>query len=74
MSEQELNKTNQWIINFLQGRDFTGPEQIGRAYGESIGKPHLHSSWASPKCKKLVALSLLERSEKGHYRLVAASR
>lgn len=66
---KKLNGTDQWIIAFLEGKDFTGPEQIGKAYGEGIGNPRLHSSWASPKCKKLTLMGILERSDRGNYRL-----
>jgi DNA-binding IclR family transcriptional regulator len=32
----------------------------------------LHSAWASPRCKALVASGYLERNERGHYRLKKA--
>jgi len=62
-------KHQDFIINYLKGKDFTSPSEIGRAFGR--GKEGIyHSSWASPKCKKLVEMGLLERNEKGHYRIV----
>lgn len=70
MSVKKLNATDQWIVTFLEGKDWTSPTSIGKAYGTENNKEDLHSSWASPKCKKLVSFGLLERSKNGHYRLV----
>lgn len=68
-----MNKTQKWIIEYLHGKGFTSPTQIGRAYGDSIHGNNsfhsYHSSWASPKCKALVDKGNLERNDKGHYRL-----
>lgn len=66
----KLNTTDQWILRFLFGKDWTSPTSIGKAYGAENNKKDLHSAWASPKCKKLVGFGLLERSENGYYRLV----
>jgi hypothetical protein len=64
------------IIAFLVGKDWTSPTEIGRMYTEyGIREGFLdkwklyHSSWASPKCKRLVEEGYLERNEKGWYRL-----
>lgn len=64
-----MTKTQQWIINYLQGKDWTSPTEIGAAYGAEHGKSGYHSSWASPKCLVLVQKGLLERSSRGFYRL-----
>ena len=48
-----------------QGGEWISPTDIGRYVG-GIGK---HSSYGSPICKKLVECGLVERNEKGHYRL-----
>ena len=57
-----------WILEFLKGKDWTSPTEIGDRYG---GKG---SMWASPKCKKLVEQGLLERSDRGWYRLKQRNR
>ena len=64
---KELTATQKFILSFLDGKGFVSPSKIGNAYGATIGKPYLHSSFASPICKKLVELGLLERSDNGHY-------
>jgi len=66
-----------FIIEYLKGRDFTSPTEIGEAYGVFKHGPHhfktgYHSAWASPRCKKLVEKGILERNERGHYRLRTA--
>lgn len=66
---KKLNTADQWIVSFLSGKDWTSPTSIGMAYGAVHNKKDIHSAWASPKCKKLVELGLLDRSENGHYRL-----
>ena len=67
MEKVKLGEQEQWIVDFLQGKDWVQPTKIGLARGE-IEKRFLHSSWASPKCKKLVDKGILERSENGWYR------
>ena len=67
-------KPDEFIIEYLEGKNFTSPTDIGIAYGEFMHGPyHLkscyHSGWASPRCKKLVEKGLLERNKLGHYRL-----
>lgn len=53
------------ILNFLSGRDWTSPTEIGnRVWG-----PGHHSAAASPVCKRLVCYGLLDRNSSGHYRL-----
>lgn len=50
------------------------PENIGKwisptKIGRDLRPSRLYgSAWASPKCLKLVAMSKLERNEKGQYR------
>lgn len=55
-----------FIINYLEGRQWTSPTQIGEAAGKAYDQA---SGWASPKCRKLVAAGKLERSDKGSYRI-----
>ena len=63
-----------FILQFLAGREFTSPSEIGEAYGAYKhgplhAKSGYHSAWASPKCKALVDEGVLERNSAGHYRL-----
>jgi len=53
------------VLNYLKGKDWTSPTDIG---GAVWGEGH-HSSSASPVCKRLVGVGALERNEKGHYRI-----
>ncbi len=69
--ESKLTESEQWIVDFLKAKDWTSPTEIGNARGK-IDRKDLHSSWASPKCKKLVDKGILERSENGRYRLKQA--
>jgi len=65
----KLSKQLQWILNYLKENKNIGwisPTKIGREYGKTVGK-YYHSSWASPKCLKLVEMNLIERNEDGHY-------
>ena len=64
---KELTERQKFVLSFLDGKGFVSPSKIGSAYGATIGKPHFHSAFASPICKKLVELGLLERSDNGHY-------
>ena len=61
---KELTQRQKLVLDFLKGKDFTSPTEIGYAV---LGG---HSAVASPVCKKLVELGLLVRSPKGHYQLV----
>ena len=62
----KITNQQQWILNYLKDMDdFVSPTEIGGQYS----KNH-HSSWASPKCLKLVKMGLLERNNNGHYRIV----
>ena len=68
------SRTERWIIDYLEGKGWTRPTEIGKAYGIYLHGEHhhyscYHSAWASPKCKKLVANGDLERNGKGHYRV-----
>lgn len=65
----------EFIIKYLEGKYlFTSPTEIGLAYGIYKhglyhNKSGYHSAWATPRCKKLVALGVLERNKLGHYRI-----
>lgn len=63
-----------FILEFLKGRDFTSPSDIGEAYGrykhgDFHHKAGYHSAWASPRCKRMVRHGQLLRNDRGHYRL-----
>ena len=65
---------DEFILEFLKGRDFTSPSTIGEAYGRYKHGDHhyktgYHSAWASPRCKRMVRNGELLRNELGHYRL-----
>lgn len=53
-------------IQINQGRDWISPTEIGREVG-GFGK---HSSYGSPICKEMVKQGLVERNDRGHYRLL----
>ena len=59
-----ITKTEQFVFEYLQKRagKWISPTEIGNAY-----KSGYHSSWASPKCLKLVKIGAIERNEDGHY-------
>lgn len=63
----KLRKWDQKIIDYLEDYypQFRSPTYIG----EDVRGIGFHSSWASPKCKHLVKTGLIERNDKGHYRL-----
>lgn len=66
----KLTKCEQWIIDYLRGKDYTSPSQIGIAHACSFGfRDSHHSAWASPICLRMVEKGLLLRNEKGHYKL-----
>lgn len=62
------------MLDFLRSEDsgdFVSPTRIGEAYGDfkkGWGNHDYHSSIASPIMKNLVALGLVERNYRGHYR------
>lgn len=60
----KLTEYENMILDYLQGKEFVSPTQIGR----DLHPSRLHgSSWASPKCLHLVKLGLLKRNNKGWY-------
>ena len=65
MTQHKLSGRQQDVINYLRGRDWTSPTEIGR----EVWNPPRHSSAASPICLRLVAMGLLQRNRRGHYRL-----
>jgi hypothetical protein len=67
-----MTKSNKFILEYLKGKDYTSPSEIGRAYGKFIKTSSLsyHSAWASPKCLKLVSDGKLLRNNRGWYKLV----
>ena len=72
---RKFTKQEEFIYKYLDGCDWTSPTEIGREYGLSLVPPKkYHSSWASPKCLRLHKIGLLERNNKGHYRLIPQLR
>ena len=66
----KLTKCEQWIIDYLRGKDYTSPSQLGIAHSISFVFRYSHnSSWASTICLRMVEKGLLLRNEKGHYKL-----
>jgi len=65
-----------FIIQYLKGKDWTSPTEIGKAYGRSINSTgcDMHSAWASPRCKQLVEKELLIRNKNGWYKLSKIER
>lgn len=66
---RKLTNNQKWVLSFLEecskNSDFyISPGHIGASF-----KKGYHSAFASPICKKLVNLGLVERNERGHYRL-----
>ena len=66
-----LTSTQYWILDYLEGKEYTSPSEIGRAYGKFINTKSLsyHSAWASPRCLALNLKGLLLRSDRGWYKL-----
>jgi DNA-binding IclR family transcriptional regulator len=67
----KLTRNEQEVMALMRSRtivtnDWISPTQIGNKLRPSRMS---HSSWASPICKRLVNKGLLERNEKGWYRL-----
>lgn len=67
----DLTENEEKIIKYLTGkRFFTSPTVIGRMVGGRSKRGFIrHSAWASPICKCLVEKGLLERNEKGWYKV-----
>lgn len=66
----KFTDAEQRILDYLKDRiDFVSPTEIGTEVGgrDKYGFRR-HSSWASPKCRRLVEKLVLERNEKGWYR------
>ena len=59
-----LTSRQKQVLDYLKGRDWTSPTEIGQA----VWRPPHHSAAASPVCKRLVELGYLERNSRGHYR------
>jgi hypothetical protein len=73
----KLTAKEEWMLNYLKENsnyangkavEYVSPTEVGRMYGESIGKKGHHSSIASPTLKHLTDLGLLIRNNKGHYK------
>ena len=57
------------VLQYLEGRGFCGPSEIGRACW--IGKKTKRSGAATVTCKTLMKRGLVERSSDGKYRVIA---
>jgi len=70
IKSKNTNACSDFILEYLKGKDYwTSPTLIGNAYGNTHGMSERGSSWASPKCIKLVKKGLLIRNGYGHYKL-----
>ena len=66
----KLTNNEQWVLDYLKGKDYVSPTEIGYAHTHASGiTGEHHSAWASPICLRLVKKGLLLRNEKGHYKL-----
>lgn len=70
-----LTKTQQWVLDYLTlyPGDWVSPTEIGRMYGRqkhNTGDPGTYNSaFASPRCLALTRMGLIQRSDKGWYRV-----
>jgi len=68
-----MSEHQKFILDYLSkvtwSNGWVSPSSIGRKWKEGC-----HSSWASPKCKKLVTLGFVERDKGGWYRITDAGR
>lgn len=62
---KDLTERQKQVVKFLEGKGWTAPTVIGRSVW---GDGH-HSASASPVCKRLVLLGVLQRNDDGHYRI-----
>lgn len=72
VSDKNIGEKNeQWIAEYLKGKDYTSPTEIGRAHANAFNIVSLthHSAWASPICKRMVEKGILLRNDKGKYKL-----
>ncbi len=58
-------KTEQQVMDYLKGKDWTSPTEIGGSAFDSWG----HSAKASPVCLRMVKKGYLERNERGWYKI-----
>lgn len=62
-----IGKEQRRVIAFLEKQtDWISPTKIGLSRGK---EPHNASSLGSAKCLPLVEKGILERNQKGHYRI-----
>ena len=64
MKEGRLTRNEQRVLDYLQGKEWVSPTEIGKTLHPTrmYGSP-----WASPLCLRLVNKGLLERNDKGWY-------
>lgn len=70
-----MTKKQEWFLEYLKNvflktpEQWTSPTEIGKEYGRQVlNKEGLHSSSASPTCKKLVEMGLIVRNKNGWYK------
>ena len=61
---QTMSPNEEKVIEFMKGRDFTGPSVMGMAIFNKW-----ESSRTSQVCKRLVKKGLMVRNDKGHYKI-----
>ena len=63
----KLTNNEQWVLDYLKGKDYVSPTEIGKIHALAVGSYSFthHSAWASPICLRLVKKGLLLRNEKG---------
>lgn len=58
------SEQQKWILCYMREGVWESPTAIGKAYRRGY-----HSAWASPKLANMMRQSLVERNERGHWRL-----
>lgn len=71
MSQSRISN-EQWIVEYLRGKGYTSPSEIGIAHKKAfnIDSPTHHIEWASPICNRMVEKGILIRNNKGQYKLI----
>jgi hypothetical protein len=71
----KLTKKQEWFIDYLRFMNkeapgqFISPTHIGMQYGISLGESGLYRSTTATMLRNLESIGLVERNEKGHYRI-----
>lgn len=65
-----LTRDQKAVYSYIQSKmpEWVSPTRIGLDIGgRTSGGLQRHSAWASPICKKLVMLDIIQRNDKGEY-------